>query len=248
MHNTFSIENKIIIITGGGRGIGYYLGTELSKQGAIVYALSRTLPKNPKNNTNLNFIKCDITNKKKFQLICKNIIKENSKIDVLINNAGITSSSKSEVYAEKDWLKTIETNLTSSFNCSQTVLPYMKKQKSGSIINVTSINSKLAFPNNPAYIASKGGLRMLTKSLAKDWGKYGIRINNLAPGYFVTDMNKKTYANKNKRKSRAEKTMLKRWGKLNDLLGPCIFLASDASDYVTGIDLFVDGGWVSNGL
>ena len=124
----------------------------------------------------------------------------------------------------------------------------MKKQKHGSIINVTSINSKLAFPNNPAYIASKGGLRMLTKSLAKDWGKYGIRINNLAPGYFVTDMNKKTYANKNKRKSRAEKTMLKRWGKLNDLLGPCIFLASDASDYVTGIDLFVDGGWVSNGL
>jgi len=248
MHNTFSVENKIIIITGGSRGIGFYLGTELSKQGAIVYALSRTLPKNNKKNTNLNFIKCDITNKKKFQSICKNIIKKNSKIDVLINNAGITFSGNSEKYAEKDWFKTIEINLTSSFNCSQVVLPYMKKQKQGSIINVTSINSKLAFPDNPAYIASKGGLRMLTKSLARDWGKYGIRVNNLAPGYFVTDMNKKTYSNKKTRISRTEKTMLKRWGNLSDLLGPCLFLASDASEYVTGIDLFVDGGWVSNGL
>ena len=80
MHNTFSIENKVIIVTGGGRGIGFYLATELSKLGAIVYALSRTLPKNSKNTTNLNFIKCDITNKKKFQIICKNIIKENSKV------------------------------------------------------------------------------------------------------------------------------------------------------------------------
>lgn len=248
MLNPFSVKNKIVIVTGSGRGIGFYLATELSKQGAIVYALSRTLPKNNEKNNDLNFIKCDITNKQNFQLICKNIIKKNSKIDVLINNAGITFSSNSELYSEQDWLKTIETNLTSSFNCSQVVLSYMKKQKHGSIINVTSINSKLAFPNNPAYIASKGGLRMLTKSLARDWGKYGIRINNLAPGYFVTDMNKKTHSNKKTRISRAEKTMLKRWGKLNDLLGPCLFLASDASEYVTGIDLFVDGGWVSNGL
>tara|TARA_Y100001936_G_scaffold85603_2_gene83943 strand:+ start:5202 stop:5948 length:747 start_codon:yes stop_codon:yes gene_type:complete len=248
MYNTFSIENKIIIITGGSRGIGFYLATELSKQGAIVYALSRTLPKNNKKDANLNFIKCDITNKKKFQLICRNIIKKNSRIDVLVNNAGISSPSNSEIYDEKDWLKTIQTNLTSSFTCSQIVLPYMKKQKQGSIINVTSINSILAFPNNPAYIASKGGTRMLTKSLAKDWGKYGIRVNNLAPGYFITDMNKKTYSNKKTRVSRAEKTMLKRWGKLSDLLGPCLFLASDASEYVTGTDLFVDGGWISNGL
>ena len=248
MLDTFSIKNKVVIITGASRGIGYFLATEFSKQGAIVYALSRTLPKQTKIRNNLKFLKCDVRNKKKFEIICKKIISENSKIDVLINNAGITSTSKSELYSEEEWLKTIEINLTSSFNCSQVVLLHMKKQKYGSIINLTSINSKMAFPNNPAYIASKGGLRMLTKSLARDWGKYGIRVNNLAPGYFITDMNKKTYSNKKTRNSRAEKTMLKRWGKLNDLLGPCLFLTSDASEYVTGIDLFVDGGWVSNGL
>jgi len=248
MIDTFSVKNKVIIITGASKGIGYFLATELSKQNAIVYGLSKTLPKSTKIRNNLKFLKCDIRNKKKFEIICKKIISENSKIDVLINNAGITSTSNSELYSEKEWLKTIETNLTSSFNCSQIVLLHMKKQKHGSIINMTSINSKIAFPNNPAYIASKGGLRMLTKSLARDWGKYGIRVNNLAPGYFITDMNKKTYSNKKTRNSRSEKTMLKRWGKLNDLLGPCLFLASDASEYVTGIDLFVDGGWVSNGL
>ena len=234
------------LITGSNRGIGFEFCRQLKERGDSVIATCITSSRDLEELSVRVETEIDITSEPSFDKLKHSL--GDLKIDVLINNAGITSSSKSEVYAEKDWLKTIETNLTSSFNCSQIVLPYMKKQKSGSIINVTSINSKLAFPNNPAYIASKGGLRMLTKSLAKDWGRYGIRINNLARGYFVTDMNKKTYANKNKRKSRAEKTMLKRWGKLNDLLGPCIFLASDASDYVTGIDLFVDGGWVSNGL
>ena len=124
----------------------------------------------------------------------------------------------------------------------------MKKQRAGSIINVTSINAELGFPNNPAYVASKGGLRMLTKSLAKDFGKYGIRVNNLGPGYFITDMTKNSYQNKKSRIIRQKHTLLGRWGNLSDLVGPCIFLASNASGYVTGQDLYIDGGWVANGL
>ena len=154
MHDTFSVKNKIIVVTGGSRGIGFYLATELSKQGAIVYALSRTLPKNIKKNTNLNFTKCDITNKKKFQLICKNIITKNSKIDVLINNAGITSSSNSELYSEKDWLKTIETNLTSSFNCSQVVLSYMK--------NRFEIDNSISPPHFALHIIKFYSTRVIT--------------------------------------------------------------------------------------
>jgi len=113
---------------------------------------------------------------------------------------------------------------------------------------MTSINTELGFLNNPAYIASKGGLKMLTKSLAKDLGKYGIRVNNLGPGYFITDMTKNSYKNKKSRISRQNHTLLGRWGNVLDLVGPCIFLASDASAYITGQDLYVDGGWTANGL
>ena len=124
----------------------------------------------------------------------------------------------------------------------------MKKQRSGSIINVTSINAELGFPNNPAYAASKGGLRMLTKSLAKDFGKYGISVNNLGPGYIITEMTKNSYQNKKSRMIRQKHTLLGRWGDVTDLIGPCIFLASNASGYITGQDIYVDGGWLANGL
>ena len=106
----------------------------------------------------------------------------------------------------------------------------------------------MGFPKNPAYVASKGGLKMLTKSLAKDLGKYGIRVNNLGPGYFVTNMTKNSYKNKKLKLAREKHTLLGRWGKISDLVGPCVFLSSDASEYVTGQDLYVDGGWTANGL
>ena len=132
--------------------------------------------------------------------------------------------------------------------CSQIVAQTMKKRFIGSIINITSINAELGFPNNPAYVTSKGGLKMLTKSLARDFGKYGIRVNNLGPGYIVTEMTKKSYQNKKSRMIKQRHTLLGRWGDLTDLIGPCVFLASDASGYVTGQDIYVDGGWLANGL
>ena len=145
-------------------------------------------------------------------------------------------------------METIDVNLTGAFQFSQQVLKYMKKNHSGSIINITSINSEFGFPNNPAYVASKGGLKLLGKSLARDWGIYGIRVNNLGPGYIITDMTRKNYNNKKTRIARQKNTMLNRWGKPHDLLGPCIFLSSDASSYITGQDIYVDGGWSANGL
>lgn len=250
MTDLFSIENKIIIVTGGGRGIGQTLSFNLATNGAIVYSLSKSFSKSvPKNISTLFQIKCDINNKKTFNEICKKIFQKNNSIDVLINNAGISLPNKNNsIYPEKNWIETIQTNLTASFNTSQIVFVYMKKKKSGSIINITSINAEKGFPNNPGYIASKGGLKMLTKAFARDWGQFGIRVNNLGPGYIVTDMNKKSYNNSKIRKSRESMTMLGRWGQTEDLVGPCIFLASDASKYITGQDIYVDGGWISNGL
>ena len=151
-------------------------------------------------------------------------------------------------YEKENWTKTIDTNLTASFFCSQEVIKYMIRRKSGSIINITSLNAEQAFPKNPSYVASKGGLKMVGKALAKDWGKYGIRVNNLGPGYIKTDITKKSYSNKKLREERAKHTMLGRWGDKDDLVGPCIFLASDASRYITGQDLYVDGGWLANSI
>ena len=248
MDDIFSLKNKVVVVTGAGKGIGYFLANELSKRSSTVYAIDKMFSKKKQKN-NYFQKKCDITNKTQFEKICKNIVNKNKKIDVLINNAGITIPNYSfNDYSLNNWKKTIDVNLTGAFVCSQIIAKIMKKQKIGSIINITSINAELGFPNNPAYVASKGGLKMLTKSLAKDYGKYGIRVNNLGPGYIKTDMTQKSFKNKKTRISREKQTLLGKWGEISDLLGPCIFLASDASRYVTGQDIYVDGGWLANGL
>jgi NAD(P)-dependent dehydrogenase (short-subunit alcohol dehydrogenase family) len=251
MDDLFSVKNKIVIITGSGRGIGRTFALNMAKRSAVTYCFDIKFPnKIPKDlSNNLFHIKCDLTNKKKFDNECKKIFNHHKKIDVLINNLGISLPGKNEqTYLEKYWDQTLKINLTVAFNCSQTVMKFMLKKKNGSIINITSINAELGFPNNPAYIASKGGLKMLGKSMAKDLGKYGIRVNNLGPGYFKTLMNQNSWKNLKTRKARTIRTMLDRWGEIDELVGPCIFLASDASKYVTAQDLYVDGGWTANGL
>lgn len=248
MKDLFSIQNKVVIVTGAGRGIGNLLANEMWERHAIMYSIDKFFP-NITTKENYFEIKCDITNIKQFNRICDQIFKKHGKIDILINNAGITFPKKDEEdYPIDKWEKTLKLNLTAVFTCSQAVIKFMKKQKAGSIINMTSINAELGFPNNPAYVASKGGLKMLTKSFAKDYGKYGIRVNNLGPGYIKTDMTKKNFENKKTKIAREKQTLLGKWGEASDLVGPCIFLASDASKYITGQDVYVDGGWLANGL
>ena len=250
MENLFSIEGKVIIVTGAGRGIGYELATNLAKYSAIIYSLDKKFTKKiPKNLlSNIIEIKCDITNSKKIKQVFKKIFVKEKRIDVLINNAGVSfaSQKKNQAYSEKDWIQTINVNLTGSFYCSQEVIKYMLKQRNGSIINITSINAELGFPRNPAYNASKGGLKMLGKAFAKDWSKFGIRVNNIGPGYIKTEMTSKRFVNKKTRLERQNQTLVGRWGEPGDLIGPCIFLASDASRYMTGQDLYIDGGWIIN--
>ena len=252
MPNLFSIENKIVLISGAGRRMGRHLAHSMAKHSAFVYCIDKKFPKEvPKDvKKNMFHIKCDITKKKSIQAVCKDIFSKHKKIDVLINNAGVSKANKqpNQIYAKDKWDDTLRINLTAHFSCSQEVIQYMKRQKRGSIINITSINAELGFPRNPAYVASKGGLKMLGKALAKDWGKYGIRVNNLGPGYIKTDMTKESYSNKKLREERANHTMLGRWGEKDDLVGPCIFLASEASKYMTGQDVYVDGGWISNSI
>jgi gluconate 5-dehydrogenase len=124
----------------------------------------------------------------------------------------------------------------------------MSQQGKGSIINITSLNAELAFPDNPAYMAFKGALRQLTRSLALDLGGRGVRANCIAPGYIRTDMTRASWSDSTREKARASRTVIGRWGMPADLAGAVIFLASDASAFVTGHDLLVDGGWSIKGL
>ena len=185
-NNLFSLKNKVVLITGAGKGIGQHLAEKIAEQNAIVYAIDKQFTRKMSKNSmkNLFKIKCDITDQEKFRQICFDIVKKKKKIDVLINNAGISMANKQpgKIYTKDKWDETLRINLTAHFSCSQEVIQHMKRRKRGSIINITSINAELGFPRNPAYVASKGGLKMLGKALAKDWGKYGIRVNNLGPG------------------------------------------------------------------
>ncbi len=139
-------------------------------------------------------------------------------------------------------------NLEAPFQLARRLAPRMKEQGSGSIINITSIGAELGFPNNPAYVAAKGALKQLTRSLTCDLGPYGIRVNNLGPGYFHTDMASFSWSDPERREARARRTLLGRWGEPEYLAGAVIFLASDASRYMTGQDLYIDGGWLAKGL
>ncbi len=250
MKDIFSIKDKIVVITGASGGIGNAIATGFAENESIVYGIDLKIPKNQKKLSNIFYYKCDITKQKQFSKICKTIFKKHNRIDVLVNCAGISLPLEKphQKYSQTNWLKTIEINLTASFYCTQSVIPYMIKNHDGSIINITSINAELGFPRNPSYVASKGGLKMLGKSFAKDWGSYGIRVNNIGPGYIKTNMTKKTYSNKTIKKQREMHTMLGRWGLPEDLVGPCIFLASAASNYITGQDIYVDGGWIPNSI
>lgn len=247
--NLFSVEGKIAIVTGTSRGNGVAFAHALLAGGAEVHCIQRTASKeniivHPNAHTHI----ADITDAPNIKKIVSGIATTSGRIDILVNNAGITIGSPSESYTPEDWDKTLNVNLRANFFLSQLVAAYMAKRGSGVIVNITSINSERGFPGNPAYVAAKGGLKQLSKALACDWAKYGIRINNLGLGYFQTDMTKKSFNDPILKKQRDDRMLLNRWGTADDLTGPILFLCSDASSYMTGQDLYIDGGWLAKGL
>jgi NAD(P)-dependent dehydrogenase (short-subunit alcohol dehydrogenase family) len=168
--------------------------------------------------------------------------------DIVINNAGITIGNTLHEYKDTDWNATHNINLFAPYKIMQSVAKKMAKKKSGSIINITSLAAELGFPGNPAYVASKGGLKQLTKAVASELSPLGVRVNSVAPGYIKTNMTNKSFNDRALRQERSDRTMMGHWGESNDLIGIMIFLASDASKYVTGQDFYIDGGWVAKGL
>ena len=246
INNLFSVENKVILVTGASRGIGNYIAESLHNFGAIVYGFGRT--SSTEINSKFKYKSLDITKYHDLLSCVNEIYKIEKRIDILINAAGITLPTKSEKYSRKDFFSSIKTNLLATNDFCQLVSGIMKKNNKGVILNISSIGSKLGFPNNPGYISSKTALVDLTKSLSIDLAPFNIRVNNLAPGYIKTDMTMSSYLDSTKNKERVDRMIIKRWGQPYDLLGGILFLVSDASSYVTGIDLIIDGGWTAKGI
>ena len=231
MIDLFSVKDKVIIVTGSSGGNGSAISDGLEKCGAIV--VRGDLPK------------YDVTDKKCLDLLVEKALSHNKGINGLVNCAGVTYVNDLFEYTDEDWDNTYKVNLKAPYELSRRVAKHMK-EKGGSIVNITSLNSELAFPNNPAYVSMKGGLKQLSKSLALDLGKYNIRVNNIGPGYIKTNMTKNSW--KNRRQEIEDRTIFGRWGEPSDLIGTVIFLLSSASDYITGQDIYVDGGYLVKGM
>lgn len=241
--NRFDLSNKVAIVTGAGSGNGKAISTALKEQGASIVEVDLVFNDIDSTVDRLTGSVLDAG------LIDQaiNLAARKSPGLILVNNAGVTIPSAGH-YSKESWDKTISVNLTAPYLWMEAVRNNAKAFSSCSIINITSLAAERAFPDNPAYLASKGGLKMLSKAYAEELSLFGFRVNCLGPGYIKTPMTEKTYNDENKRNARTRQTLLGRWGETEDLAGTVIFLASDASAYITGQDIYVDGGWLSKGL
>jgi NAD(P)-dependent dehydrogenase (short-subunit alcohol dehydrogenase family) len=239
----FELRKSFAIVTGAGRGNGNSIARGLCEAGATVLGVDRVFPKKE----NFTQLIGEVTSKRTIENARTELTSKEFEHLILVNNAGVTYAYEG-AYPEDKWRETLEINLTAPFLWIEGFVDLFQATKSGSIINITSLGAERSFPNNPAYIASKGGLKMLTKYYAKALGLNGVRVNNVGPGYIETDMTRSSYENSSTREARERHTFLGRWGVPDDLVGLCVFLSSPAASYITGQDIYVDGGWLANGL
>jgi NAD(P)-dependent dehydrogenase (short-subunit alcohol dehydrogenase family) len=251
----FDLKGHVAIVTGSAHGIGRAIAEGLAQVGvSVVLAdilddeLQQVATSIKDCNLVATAIPTDLCQPKDLANLVEQAIKEFGKIDILVNCAGVSIGAVCQEYPEDAWELTFNVNVLAAFRLSKLAAKYMIEQKSGRIINLTSIGAVLGFPGNPAYQASKGALLQLTRAMACDWAKYNIRVNNICPGYIKAPMTEKSWSNPDIAKQRASLCMLNRWGDPEELVGPVIFLASNASSYITGNDLFVDGGFAKTGL
>lgn len=251
----FSLEGKIALITGASYGIGFEMAKCYAEAGArIVFndinkdALERGIKAYGDLGIKVNGYICDVTNEQQVIDMVKTIEEEVGVIDILVNNAGIIKRVPMIEMKVEDFRQVIDVDLNAPFIVSKAVLPGMIKKGHGKIINVCSMMSELGRETVSAYAAAKGGLKMLTKNIASEYGEYNIQCNGIGPGYIATQQTaplREVQADGSKHpfdEFIISKTPAARWGTPEDLAGPAVFLASDASDFVNGHILYVDGG------
>jgi len=244
----FDLSNKKAIVTGAAKGIGKALAEALHEHGAevvlmdrldIVFNVAEELAiSGPKTYA----VQVDLNNRSELKKSFQKAVEKLGTLDILVNAAGVLVNYPAEEFPLEEWDKTLEINLTGLFEMCQLAGKVMLKKGSGKIINLASLNSFFGTANLVSYCASKGGVALLTKTLADEWGARGVYVNALAPGYIETDLSKGLRTDPINYPKSLEKIPLGRWGTPEDLKGPVVFLASKASDYITGELLVIDGG------
>ena len=248
--NDFSLKGKIALVTGATYGIGFALAQGYAEAGATIVFndINQELVDKGMEAYEAIGIKahgyvCDVTNEDQVMAFVAQVEAEVGKIDILVNNAGIIKRIPMHEMSAKDWRLVIDIDLTGPFIMAKAVLPSMMERNQGKIINICSMMSELGRETVSAYAAAKGGLKMLTKNIASEYGHYNIQCNGIGPGYIETPQTAPLRTDGHPfNEFILSKTPANRWGTPHDLMGPAVFLASNASDFVNGHVLYVDGG------
>lgn len=247
---SFKLEGKTALVTGAGRGIGRALAVGLAESGCDVALVSRTAADleetaeliRKHTNAKPYVIPADITEREEIEGAFDKLIAEAGRLDILVNNAGMNIRTPALEVTDDEWETIMQTNLKSAFIASQTAGRYMKDHGGGKIINISSVGGHTALRTGVVYGSTKAALIHMTKILALEWGMYGILVNAVGPWYFRTPLTEKLLSDEQYLQDILDRTPLNRVGQLEEVVGPVVFLASDAANYMTGQTLLVDGG------
>ncbi|KAB2670842.1 glucose 1-dehydrogenase [Ochrobactrum sp. LMG 5442] len=249
----FNLEGRIALITGSSQGIGFALARGLAEHGATVIINGRDRGKVDEAVTLLEddghkvFASAfDVTNAAYVRAAIEMIEEEIGTLDILVNNAGMQYRAPLEDFPIEKWQQLLETNISSAFYAGQAAARHMIARGRGKIINIASVQSELARPSIAPYTATKGAIRNLTRGMATDWARHGLQVNAIAPGYFKTPLNQALVDDPEFTAWLEKRTPAGRWGNVEELVGAAVFLSSDASTFVNGQVLHVDGGMTAS--
>ncbi|WP_118180590.1 glucose 1-dehydrogenase [Paraburkholderia phosphatilytica] len=245
----FNLEGRRALVTGSSTGIGFALAKGLAGAGAEVVLngrnetrLAEAAAKLREEGATVHTASFDVTSPDDVEQAIAGIERDIGAIDILVNNAGMQRRAPLEQFSHAQWEELMKTNVDSVFLVGQAVARHMIARKRGKIVNICSVQSELGRPSIAAYTATKGAVKMLTKGMAIDWGQHGIQVNGLGPGYFKTELTEALVKDETFSGWLIGRTPSRRWGDVEDLVGAAVFLASDASRFVNGHILYVDGG------
>jgi NAD(P)-dependent dehydrogenase (short-subunit alcohol dehydrogenase family) len=253
---SFRLDGKRAVVTGAGRGIGRALAIGLAEAGADVALISRTREDLEETASIIQelgsrtlILQADVSKRIEVQQAVAEVKSQWESIDILINNAGMNIRSKALEVTDEEWQTIMDTNLKSAFMMAQEIGKIMKEQATGGkVINISSVAGHVALRTGVVYASTKAAMIQMTKVLAMEWGQYGINVNSIGPWYFKTPLTENLLADEEYVRDILAVTPLKRVGELPELVGPVVFLSSEAGNYVSGQTLFVDGGMTIHGF
>ena len=249
----FRLDGKVALVTGGSRGLGRAIVEALAEAGAQVALTARSDVSAREIAAGVHAtygrealgLGVDVTKRDEVEAMVGRVVETFGRLDILVNNAGINIRGPIEELSEEDWDAVVDTNLKGPWLCCREVARQMKTQKWGRVINVSSMLGEVSMPGRTPYCSSKGGVTLLTKTLALEWAKDGINVNALCPGQFATEINAPLLNDPQTRAQVEANIPLARWGDPTELGPAAVFLASEASSFMTGATLFIDGGYTA---